>query len=299
MYKNFIPDFHLFDGEAGGTAGATASTQGSEQDVKTIQYGKSKEGEGPAPSQVGSDNGGQDERSARWNALTGKNGEFHDLFGQAVSDAVQKRFKNQADLQGQVDQINESLSPLFMNYGLKTGDIEGLKDAIAHDDTFFKAAAERAGLDVKQYRENLKLQADAERGRRITEAYEAQQRANEVFEKWEAGAEELRQAFPNFDLGLEIENNERFKALLDNGVDVRDAFMSTHLNEILAGADAYHQRAATQDVVSMIQRRASRPSEGVLNTAPAIQRKSDPSSLTNADIDEINERVARGEKISF
>ena len=303
MKDNLIAlDFHLFDGEGGGEAGAeTARQSDSKQDVKTIQYGKS-EGEGQTNSHVGSDNGTQNEAealSAEWKALTSKGGKFHDLYGQGVSDAVQSRFRNQADLQGQVDKISEDLSPLFMNYGLKAGDFEGLKNAIANDQAFFQAGAEREGLDVEQYKQQLKLKADAERYRQITEAYQEQQRQNEMFAQWESEAHELQEAFPAFDLGLEIENNEAFAKLITNGTSVRDAFVATHLNEIMNGSNAQAAQTATQNVVNTIQQRAARPVEGAINQSSAIQRKSDPSRLSNEDIDEINRRVALGEAISF
>ena len=305
MKDNLIAlDFHLFDGEGGmGESGAeTARQSDSKQDVKNIQYGKESKGEGQTNSHVGSDNGAQSEAealSAEWKALTSKGGKFHDLYGQGVSDAVQSRFRNQADLQGQVDKISEDLSPLFMNYGLKAGDFEGLKNAIANDQAFFQAGAEREGLDVEQYKQQLKLKADAERYRQITEAYQEQQRQNEMFAQWESEAHELQEAFPAFDLGLEIENNEAFAKLITNGTSVRDAFVATHLNEIMNGSNAQAAQTATQNVVNTIQQRAARPVEGAINQSSAIQRKSDPSRLSNEDIDEINRRVAMGEAISF
>ena len=297
-YKDLLLDFHLFDGEGG--EGAGASTAGSDQtQPQRVEYGKSR-GEGAANSQVGSDNGSQaQDLDAEWKALTGKGGKFHDLFGQSVSGAIQDRFKNQRDLQGQVDQISSDLSPLFINYGLKAGDFEGLKNAIANDDAFFQAQAERAGLDVDQYKENLRLKADAERGRQITEAYEEQQRQNEMFAQWESEAAELQQAFPAFDLGLELEHNEDFAKMIYSGVPVRNAFLATHAAEIFAGANANASAQATQNVVNAIQQRAARPAEGAMHQQAAIQRKSDPSSLTEADIDEINRRVEMGESISF
>ena len=289
-------DFYRFDGEGGEGFGAEASQPGSEQDVKKVEYGKSK-GEGQAQSQVGTDNG--IDLDAEWKALTGKGGAFHDHYGQAVSNAIQERFKNQANLQGQVNKIAEDLSPLFMTYGLKSGDFEGLKNAIAHDDAFFQAQAERAGIDVEQYKENLKLKAEAERGRQITEAYEAQQRQNEMFMAWESQAADLQQSFPNFDLGLEIEHNPEFAKLIDSGLDVRTAFLTTHLGEILQGNNAEVTRTATQNVINTIQQRAARPVEGAMHQSAAVQRKSDPSRLTDEDLDEINRRVAMGEAISF
>ena len=298
MKNNFIFDFALFDGEGGAEAGATASQSESKQDIKQIQYGKSK-GEDQTSSRVGSDNGGEDDISAEWKALTGKGGKFHDLYGQGVSEAIQNRFRNQQDLQGQVNQIADDLSPLFMNYGLQSGDFEGLKNAIANDEAFYKAGAEKAGLDVNQYKAQLKLQADAERGRQITQAYQEQQKRNAMYSQWESEAAELQQAFPAFDLGLEIEHNEAFARLISNGTPVADAFVSTHLNEILNGSNAQAAQTATQNVVNTIQQRAARPPESAMQSHSAIQRKSDPSKLSNDDLDEINRRVAEGEVISF
>jgi hypothetical protein len=287
-------DFHLFDGEGAGAD--TASTAESQQDIKRVEYGRS-EGEGSAPSQVGSDNGNEaQDRVAQWNAIKG---EFKDLYGQDVSNAIQHRFKNQADLSGQIDQISNDLSPLFMNYGLKAGDFEGLKNAIANDDVFFQAQAERAGLDVEQYKENLRLKAEAERGRQITEAYEQQQRQNAMFAQWENEAAQLQQAFPGFDLGLEIQHNEEFAKLISNGVPVRNAFLTTHADEIFEGSNANASKVATQNVLNTIHQRASRPAEGAMHPGAALVRKSDPSSLSNDDIDEINRRVAMGESVSF
>lgn len=295
--KILLYDFHLFDGEG---VGAEASTAGSEQDVQKVEYGKSSAGEGAAPSQFGTDNGSAaEDRIAEWKALTGKGGKFHDLLGQEKSQTIQERFKNQADLQGRVAAYDEGLSPLYMNYGLRIGDFEGLKEAIAHDDAFFQTQAERAGLDVDQYRENLRLREEAERGRRITEAYERQQQQNAMFAQWEAEAADLQQAFPAFDLGLEIQNNAEFRRLIENGAPVRNAFLTTHAEEIFANSNAYASAQATQNVLNTIHQRASRPYEGAMHPNAAIVRKSDPSSLSNDDIDEINRRVANGEMISF
>ena len=299
MKNNLILDFHLFDGEGGMGDPGTASTQSEpKQDIKRVEYGKASEGNGQTPSQVGSDNEAGS-LETEWASLIGKGGQFHDLYGQSVSNAIQDRFKNQADLQAQVDGIAEDLSPLFMNYGLETGDFEGLKSAIANDDAFYQAGAERAGLDIDQYKQNLKLQADAERGRRISEAYNQEMAKQQAWSQWEAEANALKEAFPAFDLGQEIRSNERFADLLNKGVSVPDAFAVCHIGEIQSGAEAFAQRTATESVINTIQSRAARPAENGMNHAAAIQRKSDPSALSNEDIDEINRRVANGEAISF
>ena len=312
-YKTRIPDFYAFDGEGdGGSLGAEASAFMQEigmddpfaqrqpgADPEHIEYGIAPEGEAQA-SQVGSDETAYEDLNAEFEALTGKGGKFHDLLGQRVSDAIQNRFRNQADLQGQVNKIADDLSPLFLNYGLKAGDFEGLKNAIASDENFYKAGAEREGLDIEQYKENLRLKADAERGRQITEQYEQQQRQNEMFSRWEREADELKQHFPNFDLGMELETNEDFGRMISNGLSVEQAFVATHIGEIMSGTANQSAQQASQDVVRNIRARAARPSENGLRHAPAIQRRSDPSSLTNEDMDEILRRVTEeGASVSF
>ena len=120
-----------------------------------------------------------------------------------------------------------------------------------------------------------------------------------MFAQWEQESETLRQALPYFDLGQEIRSNETFAKLITNGVDVLTAFRATHAEAIDQGMAQDASRRATQNVISTIQQRASRPYESAVSHAPAIQRKSDPSSLSNEDIDEINRRVANGETVSF
>lgn len=306
MDKNrFAYSFHIFDGEGGmGATGAAASMSGPAQGMDEqpqIVYGKDPRGNGQANSQVGSDNAAQAMTpEAEFAELIGKGGRFHDIYGQTVSKAIQDRFKNQADLQAQMNDISEGLSPLFMNYGLETGDFEGLSNAIAQDDAFFKANAEKAGLDVEQYKHQLQLEAEAERGRRITEQYEEQQRRTQMFTRWESEAQVLQQQFPNFDLGLEIENNPAFANYLNYGASVNDAFLLSHMNEIVGGMNNAASQQATQNVVSAIQQRAARPPENGLSMHnPAIQRRSDPSQLTDEDFDEINRIVSEGGTVSF
>lgn len=310
--KKFIMSFHLFEGEGAGAGNGEGSASallselgmkapGSEPKAKSetrIEYGKAKDNGGAG--QVGADQmAAVPDIAAEFRKDIGKGGKYHDLYGQSVSERVQERFKNQRDLQGQVDQITKDLAPLFMNYNLKSGDFEGLKSAIENDEAFYRAGAEKAGLEVDQYIENLKLKAEAERGRAITEAYEQQQRQNEMFAGWEKDAAVLQQSFPNFDLGMEIKTNDKFAQLIDAGMDVVTAFYATRLPEILNGQSREVSNQATQRVVGAIQQRAARPPEAAMGHQMAIQRKADPSQLTDSDMDEIYRRVQNGESFSF
>ena len=103
--------------------------------------------------------------------LVGKNGRFHELYGKAVSDAINNRFKNQSSAQERVDSYEDALAPIMRHYGLERGDIEGLTEAINSDDDWIEDAAREKGITPDQYRENLRLQEELEKNQRALSEY--------------------------------------------------------------------------------------------------------------------------------
>lgn len=231
--------------------------------------------------------------------LIGKNGKFHDLYGQAVSEAIQQRFKNQADMKETVNSYDDVLSTLFHHYGVESGDIEGLKNALSSDDDWIEDAAQENGMSTDQYRENLRMQEELERNRKALDEYRAEAERAERFKTWNAEADKLRESFPNFDLEKEMEYNPKFTDLIDNGISVLDAFVATHAQNILQGMTAETSRTAKQEVVNQIQQRQSRPTENGLRHQPAVVRKQNPSEFTNDDIDKILKEVSEGKKFTL
>lgn len=324
MINNLKLNFHLFDGDGGGDAGGSAGTEGglgaeasnfleslgrtkegaqstSSSTEPTVLYGKAaKEGEGEQ-GPVGEDGNtaninanSQESEADEFAKLIAKGGKFHDQYGQAISQAIQQRFKNQGDLQSTVDKTNSALAPMYQRYGIKSGDIEGLQQAIASDEDLFSAEAERQGLSVEQYRQNLQLQAEAERGRQLQQQFLDEQNRNRMYAEWDRQAGELRESFPKFDLGQEIQQNQKFADLIDNGVSVQDAFFASRAKDILSGINQESTQAARADVVNTIQQRAARPPENGIRHNAAVVRKVDPKTFTNEDMDKILADVASG-----
>lgn len=315
--KNML-DFHLFDGDgAGDGAGAGGDGLGAEASAfmkeigmdpsegattgsePTVVYGLGDEPEGfDGGSQLGTDTQAQVDPEAEFAELIGKGGRFEHIYGQHVANAVNQRFKNAADWQGRANAYDDALAPLFAKYGLKVGDIEGMARAIAADDDLYAAAAESEGLTVDRYRENLRLQAEAEKGRTMLQEMQRQQRQREQFAIWDQQAAELTQAFPQFNLQYELQNQD-FIAALDRGYSVRDAFMSVHMNDILNGSMNMSAQQTRQSMVENMQRKAARPAENGMRQSAALVRKSDPSKLSDEDIDKIFEEVEAGRRIRF
>lgn len=305
-------NFHLFDSNGGsggssGGPGAEASAfldslpggnkkAAASKPEAYVEYGKPSGNE--VASQVGTDDTQPQDVGAEFAELIGKGGKYHDVYGQHVADAIQNRFKNNADYQAQIGSYNQALAPLFAKYGLDPGDIEGIGNAIANDMDIYTAAAEEEGISPEKYMEMLNLKIQAKQGQMMSDAYQKQQERAQKYSQWEAESKQLKQAFPNFDLLREL-NNEKFASLLDNGVSVQDAFVVAHMNEIMNGISRETSQAAQQSIVQNIQQRAARPAENGVRQNPAVVRKSDPSKLTKEDMDEIFRRVQNGEKFSF
>lgn len=314
-------DFHLFDGDgAGDGAGSEGDGFGAEASAfmkeigmdpsedatielePTTVYGIDDGSEGSeSGSQLGTDTQAQVQQkdpAAEFAELIGKGGRFEQIYGQHVANAVNQRFKNAENWQGKVNAYDDALTPLFAKYGLKVGDIEGMARAIANDDSLFSTAAELEGLTVDKYRENLRLKAEAEKGRTMLEEMQRQQKQREQFAIWDQQAAELTQVFPQFNIEYELQNAD-FVAALDRGYSVRDAFISVHMNDILNGSMNMTAQQTRQSMVENMQRKAARPAENGMRQSAAVVRKSDPSKLTDADIDKIFGEVESGKKIRF
>ena len=296
---------HMFDG-AGGDGGAASA--GSEGSAAAASEGQSRVEYGKAPSgaqqvQVGSEqnNGGSQQNTpaaenpaAEFDELI--KGKYKEQYSQRVQETIQNRFKNNQDFQKKAEGYEEATAILFQRYGLKPGDVEGLKNAINHDEGMFSAAAEEEGLTVAKYMEMQRQQAEAERAKSMLAQMQNEQAKQERYAQWEADEAELQQQFPSFSLAQEMQNAD-FAQRLDSGYSVRDAFLTAHMGEILSGSFDMARQQAQSQMVSAINARQARPAENALHQAPTTQRKVDPSKWTDKDFDEVEKRVMRGEKI--
>ncbi len=293
--KNF--HFHMFDGE-GGDAGASAEGSAESNAEPTVVYGKEEAEE--TESQVGADTEETAEEPVDLDAEFEEliHGKYKEQYGERVKKSIDARFRNSADFEKQVNAYKDATAPLAMMYGVDIGDIEGLKKAIERNDGLYAQQAEEEGLTVQKYRENLRLKADAQRGRTMQEEFRRQIEMRDTFDRWNAEAEELTEAFPSFDLEQELEN-QTFIDTLNRVGTVRDAFLITHLQDILSGAIDSSAKTAQQQTVQNFQARAARPVENGVSTQPAIVRKDDPSKMTKEELFEVAERARKGEKIRF
>ena len=162
----------------------------------------------------------------------------------------------------------------------------------------FEEAAFKEGLTTEQYRNKIRLEQENARLKAAQDELKAHQGAEQIYANWLKEAEAVKAKYGDFDFAAELENPE-FTQLLSNGISFESAFKTIHFDDLMNGAMATTASQVEKALVNNIQSRASRPAENATQSASGKIFKSDPSQLTDAELDECIKRVARGAQISF
>lgn len=230
---------------------------------------------------------------------------YKDRIGEDIQEAIQKRFKNQQSYEDMYNNLIDELGPLFLKYGLDGSDVDGLKNALASDDSLLEDTAFNEGLTtealrerMQQKRENTKLQKELDKLREEQAKEQASRDAYNQYNAWVKEAEDLKQIYPNFDLRQELENDDFRKDLIDNGRPLRKAYEAAHLDEIIAGAIQTTAAKVREGVTNDIRARGMRPAENGTRMG-SVSVKKNVNDLTDKDIDRLIARARAGDIISF
>ena len=234
----------------------------------------------------------------KWEEL--KKGEYKDLYGQDVQNAIRDRFKNQQDANQQLESLQPMLQALMKKAGVDN--VNDLSSLILDDDSLYEDEAEAAGMTVERYKEFKALQE--EHDRRQAQDRETQEKAfwNNHFAKLAGEAEKLKQTFPNFDLQTEMQN-ETFRRLTmpGSGVSVEDAYYTIHRRELGPQIMAYGMNRAREQMGQTLQAQRARPAEGAMRSQgpQAAEMKLNPANMSRQERDRIRNLIHRGKKVSF
>lgn len=230
---------------------------------------------------------------------------YKEQIGAEIQGAVQKRFKNQQSYEDSYNNLVEGLAPLFMKYGLDGSDIDGLKNALARDDSLLEDMAFNEGITTEAIRErlrdrqeNARLQKELDRIRGEQMEAQASRDAFNQYNIWLKEADELKQLYPNFNLERELENEDFRNELINSNKPLRKVYESAHLEEIIQGAIQTTAMKAREAVTNNIRSRGMRPAENGTRSG-SVSVKKNVNDLTDKDIDKIYEQVKRGAKVSF
>ena len=196
---------------------------------------------------------------------------------------IDKRFKNAKKVEAQRDAFQEQnekyasfIGKLSAQYG--TDDLEELAQKIGS----------HQAADAPQ----------AQDGEDSIVTPEPEQEQRQIVENWQREAEQLAQLYPHFSLAQEIEN-EKFAGALQSGLSMRDAYQLAHFDDIISGVIRYTAEDVKNSVLENRALRGARPPENGTRAGAAAVVKSDVSKLSKAEMEEIDKRVLRGERISF
>lgn len=289
-YIKFLGLQLFAEGAAAGESGVTGSDAGSQTGVTSGNPG------GTAAAE-------QNVEAAKPSFDELVKGEYKDAFNERVQKIVQARLKGTEETVKKLDGLAPVLDLLSRKYGVDASDVDALKKAVESDDSYFEQESLDTGIPVDQLRkihaieqENAALKAAQEQS---AQQAEAQQR----IAAWMAQAEQVKSIYPAFDLDTEIVNPQ-FQTLLrtleSNGFPnaMQVAFETVHRDQIQPAAMQYAAKKAQEATVNAIKSGSSRPSENGSGQAASLT-KIDPNKLTRAQIKDIRERVARGERITF
>ena len=229
-------------------------------------------------------------------------GEYKKDFKKATSNIVKKRVSK---VQSQLDEANaryDSLRPMLDTLGEKyrvdPNDIESLNNAILNDKTLYEEEAMERGMDVDTL---MQIKGMEQENRLLEEQMRAQEEERQrqmEFAKISQQADELKAIYPEFDLEDELQN-ETFAKMLHLGFSVKNAFESTHIDELNAIQAEAIASKATEKVANSVRANAKRPSENGLKSQPGAKVNNDIKSLTKEELDDYIARANKGESISF
>ena len=348
MFRKIKLNLRLFEGEGGGAGAAPAATgtgeaagqaaeitpgtvleDGTQVDDRLAARMKRQEerrrarGQAPLYTKTQTTEGQQEQpvqaepqqaeepaesQDDKWQALI--KGEYKDQFGKAVSDAIQRRFKNQQDATKDLAAANEKLAALqpvieslARQHGIDGNDLQALAKAVQSNDPKIEEEAEAAGMTTESYITMKRIEEANARYEQEKQQDRMQKQVQEHYAKLAQQAEALKQKFPDFDLQAELfnPNDDRFMKMTspEGGLDVETAYYAIHHRELEPQAMAYGIQRAQQQMAQTLQANGRRPSEAAMSGGQATNFQIDPRKMTKAERADLIRRSRLGEKIEL
>ena len=239
-----------------------------------------------------------DDIQARWEAA--KKGEFAEMYGRDVQAAIQDRFKNQQNLQGELEMLEPALKVLRERAGVQNN--QDLVHQIMDDDSLYEDAANEAGMTVGAYKEYLQFKQEHDEHVRAAEVQQFREGVERHFQKLAAEAQQLKERFPDIDIRQELQNPAfRRMTAPDVGMSVEDAYFAVHHKELVPQAMAYGMQRARSQMAQTVMANQNRPREGGLGSKQnaAADMKIDPRQMSRKERDALRAQIHAGKRITF
>lgn len=278
-------------GDAAGVNGAAAGPQTGDSDsLENVVYGIQEEaGEAAAPEEQMEDT--PPDLDAEFDALI--RGKYKEQYGKRVGDTVRQRLKSSQETSDRWDAAQPILETLAKKHGVQEGDLKGLLKAVEEDNSYYEQEAMARNMSVQELKAARKMERENADLRQQIEQQRQKEEADKTYGKWVQESETLKQTYPEFDLGAELQNPQ-FCQLLMSNIDMKTAFEVIHKDEILPAAMQYAAKTTAEKLANNIRSRGRRPAENGTRAKSSAVVKNDVSRLTDEDMDEVIRRVRGG-----
>ena len=209
---------------------------------------------------------------------------------------IQNRLRSSKAAEEQLEALGPALQLLHRQYG--TEDVNALAQAITGDDRWYEAEAQKRGMDTKTFMLFERQEQTINAMRQQQANQQAMQEQAQQVMKWRNQETELRELYPDFNLDAEIEDNQEFYNLLRNGISVRHAYETIHMDEIMGQTVAGAVQRTAQRTMDTIRANGLRPQENGAGKVPAQPARMAVKDFTPEKMREIERRVMAGEIIT-
>lgn len=203
-----------------------------------------------------------------------------------MDNIIGKRLGEQRKKNEEYDNLLHTFEQYFEVEG-----IEGLKKKAEEllEDIAYQRGTTKEKL-LQQQREQQEL--------RNFRAMQEQQRHQAFINAFTADCEKLSKSNPELYGDIkpyELMQNKRFLQMLGYGIPFKQAYDALHIDELVKKQTA----KAKKNVIDNMKAKGTRISENATKRTKAASIKLDPSKMTDEQIAELEERAARGERITF
>ena len=299
--KKFKLNIQFFGDGAGTGASAGAGSEGSgtesgSNDLASQGSAISTDGENEEVTAPGETAKTPEQKQKDFEALI--KGEYKEEFQKRTQGIIDKRFKQQGELENTLKSHDELLNVLARKYGVDSLDAKVIMDAINKDDSFFEKEAMAKGLSVKQFKEIMQLENENASLRKAQEEAESKRHTDQIYAEWLNEADELKAKYglENFNLEGEIQNPQFIK-LLAGGISLESAYKAIHFDDMVGGAMAHTAATVKEKMANNIASRAGRPAENGVSSQSTSNFKTDVNKMTKADRAKIMREVQKGANV--
>lgn len=230
--------------------------------------------------------------------------EFEEALQRASEMAVKNVLDNPA-VKGLMDALGEAYGIDVQSADNLAALTEAVKNGKVKNDEYYETLAAERGISVKTAREMDRMEselqranAEKQRAEQVRQAAEHQQRAAAVRAQWEAEAARLKVKYPAFELD-KVLNNPSVADMIRRGIGLEAAYRAAYFDHIMQQATAQTAQKVEQGVAARIQQRASRPGENGTRPGGAVTTHVDVASMSRRQLEDLERRARRGEKITL